>query len=437
MDRQKMRNEIARWVAEGVIDAATGEKLSARYPDTGGKTWRSVLLPAIGAVLVGLGVIALLAANWDEFSRPIRAILSITPLFACSIVWAVGEWRGWKSAGFREPLGILWGLSIGAGIALVAQTYHISGRPEDFTLTWTLLLLVPLYLTRSMAVGCGYAFGLFLWVCNPFWWSQRTVLLPFLGYMVLAAPFFYLLHHRVAGWVFAWWALFFTLLGVSIRIPAELGDWWMLGDSTLFATLFLLGIWLSRNGESLRKRPLPVLSVLALAGHSYLLTFQGYWNVRHLVGNLAVIDTRQIVALSLFALLLIAWAALLVLNGKRAWRERDYTVLLWGLVPVAVTVAFWVKSSLGSNDRFWAVTAMLLYIAVLAVATLATGLQKRRLLLTACGSFLFLALVCSKFFASEYTFTVRGIVFIVCGLLFFVSNWFVSRRFARQPEVSK
>jgi len=45
-----------------------------------------------------------------------------------------------------------------------------------------------------------------------------------------------------------------------------------------------------------------------------------------------------------------------------------------------------------------------------------------------CGMLLFLALVIGKFFSEDYSFTVKGIVFIVSGIIFFIVNTIFARR---------
>jgi len=43
------------------------------------------ILAAIGTLLIGGGVILVFAHNWQEFSRPVRAMLAILPKVVCTL----------------------------------------------------------------------------------------------------------------------------------------------------------------------------------------------------------------------------------------------------------------------------------------------------------------------------------------------------------------
>ena len=92
-----LKGEIALWRQEGAVDEATAERLLARYAALpAGVSLGRVILGSLGALLVGLGVIALLAANWEDFSRGLRTVIAFAPLTACVAVFAAGRRRGWQ-----------------------------------------------------------------------------------------------------------------------------------------------------------------------------------------------------------------------------------------------------------------------------------------------------------------------------------------------------
>jgi lipopolysaccharide export LptBFGC system permease protein LptF len=49
-----------------------------------------------------------------------------------------------------------------------------------------------------------------------------------------------------------------------------------------------------------------------------------------------------------------------------------------------------------------------------------------------CGVLLFLAVVLGKFFNEDFSFTIKGVVFIVCGLLFFLVNTIFARKIKQE-----
>ena len=161
-----LKREVDAWERDGIVDTATAERLRTRYAQVAANEtpWGRIIFGSLGALLVGLGIIALLAANWSELGRPTRTVIAFTPLSLCAILYVTGYLRGWSSRAFLEPLGLFWGLSIGAGVALIGQTYHLPQDAEAFTLVWTLLLIPVCYATRALAPVAGYFIGLITWV---------------------------------------------------------------------------------------------------------------------------------------------------------------------------------------------------------------------------------------------------------------------------------
>ena len=158
MDRKTwLRGEIGAWRAEGLVDAETAARLEARYAATGGVSWGIVLAGAFGAFLVGLGVIALVAANWDEFGRAARTAFALVPVLACGVAAAWAGAKGKTGAALMEPLGVLWLGAVAAGATIVAQTYQTGDSLAGLLLFITVLAVPVLFATRSMAATAGWA----------------------------------------------------------------------------------------------------------------------------------------------------------------------------------------------------------------------------------------------------------------------------------------
>jgi len=147
-----LRGEIAKWRSEGAVDAATADALLTRYPVNDSRIgWGAVIAGAFGALLVGLGIIAIFAANWDCLGRGARAAVAMAPLVACGVAAALATAKGWRTMALWEPLGILWFVSTVAAACLVAQTYNIGGRVPDLVLFVAALTLPVVWITRSVA----------------------------------------------------------------------------------------------------------------------------------------------------------------------------------------------------------------------------------------------------------------------------------------------
>ena len=115
--------------------------------------WGMMLAAGVGALLVGLGVIAFFAANVLSVGRLARVGLSALPIAACGVAAFVGALRRTKSPFFWEPLAILWTLAVGAGVATVSQTYQLTDEMTVLWLTFGWLALPILGVTRSVVLA--------------------------------------------------------------------------------------------------------------------------------------------------------------------------------------------------------------------------------------------------------------------------------------------
>lgn len=115
----------------------------------------SGVLAVLAAVLFGAAVIALVAANWEAIARPVR-VLMVAVFVLMGLMAAVIARRRRRNL-LSEAALVFALLCHGAGLALVAQIYHISGDEGDFLITWAIgVLVVSLSFSSPMAaVGAG------------------------------------------------------------------------------------------------------------------------------------------------------------------------------------------------------------------------------------------------------------------------------------------
>jgi len=439
MTNQKwLLQEMEGWRRDGIIDGATHELLQKRYAtDTQTMSWRQIVLCSLGALLIGLGVIALLAANWDSLSREVRTVFSLLPLTLCVGAYLLGLRKGWRSLGFFEPLGIFWGLSIGTGISLIAQTYHISGDVEAFTLAWTLLLLPTLYATRSMSVGLGYFVGLLVWACLAY--DNTCTRMGYWPLACLAIPFIMSLRKTNPGGIrtglVTWGAALCSTAALGVTLDKTIPGLWMIIYSGAFASLLLGGILCEPKHTSIWQTPMRTLGGCGLAWLLYLLAFKWPWEGigwhhihRH---DDAFAPSFFDSALAFLAPVLSVF--LLVIANRRKQdlcgqgRIRLPFHTLWGVAPVIVAVAYFITSA---NEDYNGTSALLItaYLGCLGLATIGKGIMRREVIHVNGGVLIILGIALGKFFTSEFSFTAKGIALIACGCLFFAINLLAVRQ---------
>lgn len=125
-------------------------KAEAHAAETPARAIRIIL--TVAALLVGAGIFSFIAANWDDMPRPVKVgVILVTMVLA----YAVSEIM--LRHGYNKTSGaflLLGALIYGAGIFLVAQTFHIRAHWPDGFLLWMLGVL-------AMAAVRG-AYGLHL-----------------------------------------------------------------------------------------------------------------------------------------------------------------------------------------------------------------------------------------------------------------------------------
>jgi len=440
-NRKWLFQEMELWQRDGIIGAETRALLEKHYAvDASAVSWRQIVLCSLGALLVGLGVIALLAANWDVLSRPVRSAIALLPLTLCVGAYLLGLRKGWASQGFLEPLGIFWGLSIGAGLSIITQTYHISGDVEMFALMWTLLLLPTLYATRSVSVGVGYFVGLLVWVSIGYdYSSNRMVYWPL---ACLAVPFIVSLRKEFPGslraGIVTWGAALCLTAALGLTLEKTIPGLWTIIYSGVFASLLLGGILCEPRNVSIWQTPMRTLGGCGLAVLLYLLTFAWPWEEigwyhRRYHESTHLWATLFDSALALLApvlsvfLLVIAHRRKSDLYGGQGTRHIPFHTL-WGVAPLFVAAAYCIFSSVGESNELFPAYLTTLYLGALGLATIGNGLVNRQVIFVNGGVLIVLGVVLGKFFTSDLSFTAKGIAFILCGCLFFVINMLAARQ---------
>jgi uncharacterized membrane protein len=145
-----------------IISAETAAAIENYYKNKEQDSPSKLLLVfgILGALLGGLGIILVFAHNWDDFSITIKCILSVLPLALGQLLCAYTLFKKPDSQMWRESSASFLFLSIGASIALIAQTYNIPGDFSSFILTWCLLGLPLVYILKSQVASLLYLIGI-------------------------------------------------------------------------------------------------------------------------------------------------------------------------------------------------------------------------------------------------------------------------------------
>ncbi len=149
-----LRGEIEAWREDGLIDQSLAATLLERYPlSSAERGWGRLVFSAIGAILIGLGVILFFAYNWEELPKAAKLFLVASGLLASH---GAGLWlarSGKHPRSLSEGMHVIGTMMFGAGIWLVAQIYHIDEHYPNAVLVWSLGALALAWALPSLTQG--------------------------------------------------------------------------------------------------------------------------------------------------------------------------------------------------------------------------------------------------------------------------------------------
>jgi uncharacterized membrane protein len=381
----------------------------------------------IGATLIGLGVILVLAHNWESLSRPMRAGISIGTLITSQVIVTLTMLLRGKSVAWREGAGVFNMAMIGASIALIGQTYHIPEDPAGFMLTWMLLAIPVVYLLKATLPSLLYLAGITAWAGYVQSEGGHAV-----GFWILAALFVphYVLVLReqpdgVRARLLSSGVAVCLLIATGITLEKTLPGTWLVVYPALCAAMYLVGS--HGFGGSMRnwQSPLWAFGAGGAAVVSLMLTFQWPWeNIgwQHIRYGRQYHAWAGVLDYVLCLVFLSSAATLLYSVIKRGEHHR----ILLGVAPLISLVAYLI-TSMGLTEGI--PQAMFnLYVAALGLLTLSQGLRGNSITRLNGGLLLVAALIMARFFDAELDFVLRGVAFIVIGIGFLGANVFLLRR---------
>lgn len=156
--RRQLRSEADLWVQEGLIDRTTHDRLATRYQfaalDVESRNSLVTLLMGLGGVLIGIGVLTFVAANWQQLAREWRVAVLLSAFVAVNFL-GFYLWR--EPEGSKQRLGqgllLLGALILGGNMALMGQMFHVRGELFQLLIAWAVGVLLMAYSLRLTSLG--------------------------------------------------------------------------------------------------------------------------------------------------------------------------------------------------------------------------------------------------------------------------------------------
>lgn len=252
--KNDLAKESADWVERGIITQAQAEQICQQYRvDYHQAQSRSLgysVLVGLGYLFIGLSLIVLLGANWEEIPRPLR-MWGLIVLTLGTQGLAIRQYLRDPAA----PVGLflLGNLFYGASIILIAQIYHLGEHMPDGVFWWALGCLPFAVLLRSRLL------------------MLQTQLLALIWFFLEAGQDFYPALFPLfilCGGLVLWRGgqslslLFVLLFSVFCWFAVTLAEWWgdglryeWLAEHVVAGVALMLGVYAAGSWLSTRQSP--------------------------------------------------------------------------------------------------------------------------------------------------------------------------------------
>ena len=473
--RRELQQEAQRWRSEGLITEEQFQHLAERYGlvevETAARDRFIMILLGLGSILVGIGAMTFVAANWQALSQTVKAALLFIAMMMCNLSGFILVDRrqpGGRGRRLGQALLLLGALLLGANLALMGQIVHTSSTRYELCATWAIGVLALAYGARLpflgmvalLILGIGYWSALWdmLWLHSSLLGVWTLQMMP----LLVAGLFLPLAYRCRSPWLFVLSAIALTsalvvlVLDVGRSLPAVF-------EALLLMLPFALlwgyddALWsvVAQTGWGRRRSRIPPalptategdrpfqpyargLMVLGLSLLYWLLSFRDVWLAsasRSLLSSQLLWRSSGLVVLTLLVLALWTVTSWVYLGqrGGRTWRldRLSAAVLACLLITAAL---FWATFVAGPIPIF-ATTVMNILLAVLSLGMLREGLGSGVRPTFWWGLVMLALQILSRVLEYETGLLVKNLVFVICGVgIILVGLWF--ERYVRTLRV--
>lgn len=377
--------------------------------------WLFTVFGVLGALLSGLGIILIVAHNWDTLPKNIKTILAFIPLLIGQLALGYSFFKN-KSSTWKEASSTFLFFAIGATISLVSQVYNIPGEMSSFLLIWLVLAAPLLYLMRSNAVAIFHLILATSYACNLGYFNSNVPWL-YVALFIWVLPHYYKLIKQQPTAnitsVFNW----LLPLSLVIALGAFIGRNDMIGFFmyiALFGFLYNLGKLPWLNNQKLKANG---YSIIGSIGSIFILmfaTFNWFWKETN-IENISAQEMGVTLFLNAAALLVLGY--LHYKKHIKSFNLFQYAFLIFGLIYLGM-----------QNAGIAPAILINLLIFTLGLSAVKIGTKKRNYGVLNYGLLIIAVLITCRFFDTDLDFIIRGILFILVGVGFFLANYMLLKK---------
>ncbi|WP_318312213.1 DUF2157 domain-containing protein [Flagellimonas crocea] len=412
--------DLPELINAGVISKDTAADIETYYKSKNGPPTNRLFLAfgILGALLVGLGCILIIAHNWDDFSRSTKTIFAFLPLLLGQALCGYALWKKADNLVWKESATVFLFCAVGASIALVSQIYNIPGNLSGYLITWMLLCLPLIYVMKSSMASLLYIIGTTYYACETSYWGFPTSeSYPYWAMLVAIVSHYHGLLTKKPKSNFTRfhnWIVPLSIIIVLGTLSKQSEELMFVAYMSLFGLFYIFGtgnffeLASKKNGYTLLGSLGTIISLL-------ILSFNEFWN--HLIKEDFLFDEVFIAPEFIVSLVVTLLAAVLLYFNRK--KISVFSVAFLVFVPIFFLGTF----------SSTAVLLINLLVLVIGVLTIRDGADQNHLGILNYGLLIITALIISRFFDTDLSFVVRGVLFVSVGVGFFLGNyWMLKKR---------
>lgn len=417
----KFKQELPKLIKEGVISVDVASKIESYYNSNSNTSSNKLftIFGVIGSLLIGLGIILILAHNWDDFSKITKTFFALSPLIIGQVAVGYSLIKK-KSSSWLESSGTFLFFAVGSSISLVSQIYNIPGNLSSFLLGWLLLCIPLVYLLKSKSVFILCLIFSTYYVYEVGYSYSNGYKTPWLYLALISGliPFYvnnlkYKLVENITTI-----SNFLIPLSIIISFGTFLKgnyQFYILIYGILFGFLYNIGKFNIYKTTRIRKNGFLLLGSLGLIIMMLTMTVKEFWSDSFLNSE---IESQNLV---ISIVLLISSILLIIYNNKSS--KFNLSNLFEYTSIIIVLIYF-----LNTLDNSLSTVLVNIIVFILGVSTIKKGADKMNFGVLNYGLLMITALIVLRFFDTEMTFVIRGFLFISVGIGFFVANYLMLKK---------
>jgi len=410
-------------IEAGILSKDKASEISQYYHQKSGRSVSRLIIifGILGAILVGMGIILIIAHNWDELSRSTKTFFAFLPLVIGQLICVYVILKKLKSIAWREGATAFLYFAIGASISLVSQIYNIPGDLSSFMLTWMVLSLPVVYLMKSSITSMLVIIGITYFACQTSYWSGPNKT-SYEYWLVLAAllPHYYILYKNKPNSNFL--ILINWLLPLSIVIclgtlADKAEELMFIAYFSLFGLLYIIG-----NSPAFIDKPIRNNSYLMMGSVGtiimlLMLSFDWFWmDMQN--------EKFEFFSSQEFYIAMIVMLSALVTLG---FRIKQYSLNSTQLMDYVFGI-FVIIFIIGVNNSLIPIILINLLILIIGLLVVKKGADRDHLGILNYGLLIITALVICRFFDTNISFVIRGLLFVGVGVGFFAANYMIIKK---------